>query len=145
MRLRRLIFTIPFLCIPALAAAEPTPVGLWKSIDDATHKPRAFIRLYEQAGEIFGRVESSVDPNDPTEFCTRCDGDRKNKPVIGMVILRHMKKHGAEYSGGDILDPDSGWVYRCRLWLQDGGASLVVRGFLGISLAGRSQTWLRVE
>jgi uncharacterized protein (DUF2147 family) len=136
--------TVLFLCVPAWAASE-SPVGVWKTVDDVTHKPRGLIRLYEENGEIFGRVEASLDPKEAGEICGKCDGERKNKPVVGMVVMRHMKKHGDEYSGGDILDPDTGWVYRCRLWLQEGGKVLLVRGFLGFSLMGRSQIWYRAE
>jgi uncharacterized protein (DUF2147 family) len=62
-----------------------------------------------------------------------------------MVVMRHMSRHGRDFSGGDILDPDSGWVYRCRFTLQPDGKTLVVRGFLGLSLLGRSQTWYRAD
>jgi uncharacterized protein (DUF2147 family) len=122
-----------------------SPLGVWKTIDDTTHKPRAFIRLFEREGEIFGRIESSFDPKEAHEICEKCSGDRKDKPVVGMVIMRHMRKHGDEYSGGDIVDPETGWVYRCKFTLEDGGKKMSIRGFLGISLLGRSQTWYRVE
>jgi uncharacterized protein (DUF2147 family) len=135
------------LCVPTMAMPAPdvSPVGVWKTIDDTTHKPRGLIRLYEQDGEIFGRIEASLDPKEAGEVCSKCDGERKNKPVVGMVVMRHMAKHGKEFSGGDILDPDTGWVYRCRFTVQDGGRTLVVRGYLGVSLLGRSQTWYRQE
>jgi uncharacterized protein (DUF2147 family) len=132
------------LCVPALAM-DVSPLGVWKTIDDNTHKPRGLIRLYEKDGEIFGRIEGSFDPKEAGEVCGKCDGERKNQPVLGMVVMRHMIRHGREFSGGDILDPDTGWVYRCRFTVEDGGKKLLVRGFLGISLLGRSQTWYREE
>ena len=122
-----------------------SPVGLWKTIDDTTHKPRGLIRLYEHDGEIFGKIEAGFDPKEAGERCGKCDGDRKNQPVVGMVVMRHMVKHGRDYSGGDILDPETGWVYRCRFSLEDGGQKLVVRGYLGISFLGRTQTWYREQ
>jgi uncharacterized protein (DUF2147 family) len=124
---------------------DGSPVGLWKTIDDNTHKPRGLVRLYELEGEIFGKIEASFDPKEAREICSKCGDERKDKPVVGMVVLRHMIRRGKEYIGGDILDPDTGWLYRCRFTLEDGGRKLVIRGFLGISLLGRSQTWYREE
>jgi uncharacterized protein (DUF2147 family) len=134
---------LPLVC--AAGAGEQSAAGLWKTIDDSTHKPRALVRIFEREGEFFGRVEAGLEPSEAAEICAKCDGERRGKPVVGMVIMRHMKKHGQEYSGGDIVDPESGWVYRCRMTLEDGGKKLVVRGFLGISLLGRSQVWFREE
>jgi uncharacterized protein (DUF2147 family) len=124
---------------------DATPVGVWRTIDDTTHQPRGLVRLFERDGEIFGTIEASFDPKEARLVCSKCEGDRKDKPLIGLLFLRHMKRHGDEYSGGDIVDPDTGWVYRCRLTLLDGGKKMVVRGFLGIALLGRSQVWLREE
>jgi len=129
-----------------LASAQNlSPTGLWKTVDDKTHKTRGTIRLFEKDGAIFGRIESSLDPKEAFDVCDKCDGDRKNKPIIGLLVLRDMKRKGAEYVGGDILDPDSGWIYRCKMTMEDGGKKLIVRGFLGLSLLGRSQTWVRLE
>ena len=130
------------LCTSSLAA-EPSPTGLWKTFDDKTQKPRGLIRLYEENGAIFGRIEASVDPKEAREICDKCSGERKNKPVVGMVVLRGMRKQGSGYAGGEILDPDTGWVYRCKMNVEKDGEKLVVRGYLGFSLIGRSQTWVR--
>lgn len=126
-----------------LAAADPSVAGTWKTIDDKTHTARGTVRLYEENGAIFGKIETSLNPKDASEVCNLCPGDRKNKPIIGLVFLRNMKKEGGEYGGGDILDPDTGRVYRCKMTLEDGGNKLVVRGFVGFSLLGRSQVWIR--
>ncbi|HVS77948.1 MAG TPA: DUF2147 domain-containing protein, partial [Steroidobacteraceae bacterium] len=77
--------------------------------------------------------------------CTRCSGARHDQPIIGLVIMRHLKPQNGEYVGGDILDPNTGRVYGCSLRLTDGGHHLIMRGYLGISLLGRSQTWQRVD
>ena len=132
------------MCLPVLAA-ESSPLGLWKTIDDKTHQTRGVIRLFEKDGAIFGKIEASYDPKEAGEICEKCDGDRKNKPIIGLLVMRDMKKRGSEYAGGDILDPESGWIYKCKMSLADGGKKLIVRGFLGLSMLGRSQTWLRLE
>jgi uncharacterized protein (DUF2147 family) len=136
------VFGLPVLAFdPALI----TPAGLWRTLDDKTGKPRGFVRLYEENGEIFGKIESSLDPADAKERCDKCSGARKNQPVIGLVILRGMKKTGQEYSGGDILDPDTGIVYRCRFRMLEEGKKLELRGYLGVSMFGRSQVWTRQD
>jgi len=124
-------------------AAEPTPVGAWRTYDDHTGKARSIVRLYEDNGKLFGRIESSLDPARAGRICDRCKDDRKNQRVVGMVIIRGLAKDGEEYSGGEILDPDNGKIYRCKIRVIEGGAKLSVRGFIGISLIGRSQTWTR--
>jgi uncharacterized protein (DUF2147 family) len=126
-------------------AEKQTPAGLWKTVDDKTHKTRGLIRLFEKDGAIYGKIEASFDSKEAADVCDKCGGERKNKPIIGLLVLRDMKKRGDEYIGGDILDPESGWIYKCKMTLQDGGQKLIVRGFLGLSLLGRSQTWFRQE
>jgi uncharacterized protein (DUF2147 family) len=132
-------------------AAEPpgipqsaTPSGLWKTFDDHTHKARGTILIFEKDGVLFGRIESTFNPAEENERCHKCSGDRKNAPVIGLIVMRGMKRHGAEFDGGDILDPENGTLYRCKLTLSRDGSKLMVRGYVGISLFGRTQTWTRV-
>jgi uncharacterized protein (DUF2147 family) len=129
----------------AAFAAEPTPTGLWRTVDDKTGKTRGLVRLYEEAGQIFGQIYKSLDPKDSKERCDLCSDERKNQPVVGMVFLRRMTKSGSEYSGGDILDPDTGVVYRCKFRMSEQGRKLLVRGYIGTALFGRSQTWFREE
>ena len=136
------------LCLSALALrAAPadsaaTPAGRWRTFDDKTGKAKAVILLYEEKGLLFGRVETLVDP-DAVKICDKCSDERKGQPVTGMVVIRRMKKDGDEYTGGDILDPKNGSVYRCKMRLVEQGRKLSVRGYLGLSLFGRSQTWVR--
>ena len=122
---------------------EPTPVGRWKTVDDKTGKPRSIVRIYEENGELYGRVEQSLNPERAGRRCDKCTDERKNQLIVGMVIIRKLKKDGDEYTGGDILDPDNGKIYRCKLKLKEHGNVLSVRGYLGASLFGRSQTWTR--
>ena len=123
--------------------AGPTPVGAWRTIDDKTGKPRSIVRIYEEGGKLFGKVEASLNPATAGRRCDLCKDERKGKPIVGMVIIRNLREHGSEYDGGDILDPDNGSVYRCKIKVIDDGARLQVRGFIGISLLGRTQTWVR--
>ena len=134
------------LCLSALtlraADSAGTPAGRWRTVDDKTGKAKAIIVLYEEKGLLFGRVETLLDPA-AVKICDKCSDERKGQAVTGMVVVRKMKKDGDEYTGGDILDPKNGSVYRCKMRLVDQGRKLSVRGYLGLSLFGRSQTWVR--
>ena len=121
----------------------PSPIGVWKTFDDKTGKEKAVVRIYESDGKVFGKIIQSFKPGAETRVCVPCTDERKNQPIIGLVIIRNMKKDGNEYAGGDILDPESGSVYRAKMHLEQDGARLVVRGYIGFSFLGRSQTWQR--
>jgi len=131
-----------------LAAAQATPAGLWKTVDDSTKKEKSLVRIVESGGVYTGRVEKVIDPDSPKDaVCKDCTDDRKDKPVVGMTIIRNMKASGDKdvFEGGDILDPNNGKVYSAKLKLVEGGKKLDVRGFIGTPLLGRTQTWQRVE
>lgn len=142
-----LITLIVMLGSSTAYAAEFTPVGLWRTIDDQTGKPRGLVRITEANGEYQAQIEKTFPKpgEDLNPKCEKCEGARQNKPVVGMTILWGLKKQGDEYQGGEILDPENGKVYRATIKLKDGGKKLDVRGFIGFSLFGRSQTWLREE
>ena len=124
-------------------AVEPSPLGLWKTVDDKTGMPRALVRIYAQNGKYFGHIEQSFTIGSEARVCIECTDERKNKPIIGLIVIRNMTMRDGEYGGGDILDPENGSVYRCKFHFEKDGALLVVRGYIGISLLGRSQTWQR--
>ncbi len=134
------------LLAPASGAAQSldTPVGLWKSIDDETKQPKALIRIAEQGGALVGRIERIL-IDKPDAVCEKCSDDRKGKPVQGMTILTGLKRDGDEWNGGEILDPNNGKVYKAKVKLADAGRKLDVRGFVGIALVGRTQTWVREQ
>ena len=137
-----ILFCFSALALRAADSAS-TPAGRWRTFDDKiAGKAKAIIVLYEENGLLFGRVETLVDP-DAVKICDKCSDERKGRPVTGMVVVRRMKKDGDEYTGGDILDPKNGSVYRCKMRLVDQGRKLSVRGYLGFSLFGRTQTWIR--
>ncbi|HVC30198.1 MAG TPA: DUF2147 domain-containing protein, partial [Steroidobacteraceae bacterium] len=100
---------------------------------------------FEVNGLYYGRIEPSSPSDDRKARCTRCSGKRHDQPIIGLVILRHLRPANGQYVGGDILDPNTGRIYGCKLRLTDGGHELIMRGFLGISLFGSSRTWRRLE
>ena len=134
---------------PAQAADDSpdTPVGLWLTIDDTSGKVRSQVRIYEQDGALFGKIEKIIIPG-KTDRCVLCTDERRDQLALGLVIMRRMKKAPDttnQWAGGDILDPEKGAVYSSRLTLAEDGQSLQVRGFIGISLFGRSQNWTRVK
>jgi uncharacterized protein (DUF2147 family) len=122
-----------------------SPVGLWKTIDDATKQPKALIRISDQGGALVGRIEKILVPNAGDAVCDQCTDQRKDKPIQGMTILSGLKKDGQEWTGGEILDPNNGKVYKAKVKLADAGRKLDVRGFVGIALVGRTQTWVREQ
>ena len=132
---------------PLAMAQDGSPVGLWKTIDDASGKPTALIRITEQQGELQGKIEKLFRaPNeDQNPKCVQCTDGRKDQPIVGMTIVSGLKKTGDEYTGGEILDPKNGKVYKSKLTVREGGKKVEVRGFIGMPMFGRSQVWLRQE
>ena len=132
----------------AFGADRMSPVGLWKTIDDKTQQPRSFVRMVEANGAFEGRVEKLLNrqpDDDPDNLCRACPAGKKDQPIVGMTILWGLKKSGDDYRGGEILDPKNGKTYSCKMKVVDGGAKLDVRGYIGLSLIGRTQTWIREE
>jgi uncharacterized protein (DUF2147 family) len=126
-------------------AAKASPVGRWKTVDDVTGKVKSIVTIWEDKGKLFGKVQKLIDPDpkNPNPKCEDCSGDNKNQPVVGLKILWDLQKDGNTWSGGTILDPANGKTYKCLVSMEDGGAKLKVRGFIGLALLGRTQYWLR--
>ena len=145
--MKTLFFATTLMLASSFVAAAGSPVGTWRSIDDKTKQERSIIKITEENGELKGVVEKLFDQpgDDPAHLCKECKGERKDKPIIGMTILWGLKKDGDMWAGGEILDPKNGKIYRCKMTLSGDGKSLNVRGFIGISLLGRTQTWLREQ
>lgn len=130
----------------AAFAASNSPVGTWKTIDDKTHQPKSIVQITEVNGELQGKVLQVLQSDEgPHPICKECDGDRKDKPVEGMVIMWGVKQDGDEWDGGKILDPKNGKVYKVKLKTMEDGTKLDVHGYIGFSLIGRSQVWERQE
>jgi uncharacterized protein (DUF2147 family) len=140
------LFSVGTLMSVSANAADTSPVGLWKTIDDETGKVKSVVRITEVNGELQGKVEQVFSPpaKEPNPMCDDCEGERKGKPVIGMTIMEGLKKTGdAEWSGGKILDPANGKTYRCKVTVAEDGKKLRMRGY--IAFFYRTQTWLRDE
>ena len=133
------------LVAPLSAAAQSqaaSPVGLWRTFDDATQQPKALVRIVEQGGVLAGRIEKLL-AYKPDVLCEQCTDERRGKPVQGMTILSGLKPEGGEWTGGEVLDPVTGKVYRARIKLADAGRKLEMRGYVGVPTLGRTQVWLR--
>ncbi len=118
-------------------------VGTWKTIDDGDGKERSIVEIYKQGDAYFGKITKIFYRPDEKEnsVCELCTDDRKNQKTLGMVILRNLKRKGDEFKEGNILDPQNGKVYDCKLWVENG--SLKVRGY--IAFLYRTQTWYRAN
>jgi len=146
----RLTLAIALCLFTALAGAAdiPTPVGLWRTIDDKTKLPRSLVRIVEVGGVLEGKIEQLLNrqpDDDPDNLCRACKGERKDRPVLGMKILWGLTRDGDLWQDGEILDPKNGKIYSCRIRVSADGTKLEVRGFIGLSVIGRSQTWIREE
>jgi uncharacterized protein (DUF2147 family) len=129
------------------AFAQMSPVGLWKTIDDDSKKEKSLVRIKENNGVYSGTIEKLLDPTSKQDaVCDKCTDERKDKPVLGMTILRNLKQSADDktvYDGGDIVDPNNGKVYRTRLKPVEDGKKLEMRGYIGPFY--RTQVWIRVE
>ena len=127
-----------------VASAQATPVGAWNTISDKDGKPTAVVEIRQGPDGFVGVITGLLVPAEPEDsVCGKCSGERKGQRVVGMEILRHMRADGDEWTGGEILDPETGKTYKAKMKLVDDGMKLVVRGYIGFSMFGRSQTWVR--
>ncbi|TPG32081.1 DUF2147 domain-containing protein [Flavobacterium pectinovorum] len=119
-------------------------IGKWKTIDDETGEAKSVVEIYEKSGKLYGKVVEILRADHKKDVCVKCDGADKNKPILGLVIINGLKKDGSEYSGGTILDPTNGKKYKCYIALESAD-KLKLRGYVGISIMGRTQYWTRVK
>lgn len=145
-----LVALLFLLTVPLAHAQSSSPVGQWRTIDDETSEPRAVVEIYEEDGRLYGRIVEILKARDEAPrndegqiICTECEGEKKDQPVEGLVIIEDMEKDGNRWSGGTILDPENGKTYKARMELE-GEDRLKVRGYIGLPLLGRTQTWYRV-
>ena len=139
---------IALIATAGAVSAQSTPVGVWKTIDDKTNAEKAQIRITEAGGVYSGKIEKLLAADAKQDgVCDKCSDDRKDKPMIGLEIIRGVKRGEAEntWEGGTILDAAEGKIYKVRMQSADGGKKLEVRGYVGMPMLGRTQTWIRVE
>jgi uncharacterized protein (DUF2147 family) len=141
---------MPLLASLAFAApaGEPSAVGLWEQVDENTGKAESWFRITEKNGVYQGNIvkifpKPGDDPNEKW-VCSKCEGEERNAPVLGLALIKGMQRKGMSYENGTIMDPRDGTVYRALMRLSPDGKQLEVRGFLGFALLGRSQMWNRL-
>jgi uncharacterized protein (DUF2147 family) len=143
--------SISWLLLPLLLSASPAraqtptaPLGKWDTISDTDGKPAATVEIRRAGDHYVGIITALLRPDDdPAAVCDKCRDERKGQPVVGMEIIRGIRADGNGWSGGQILDPETGKTYKATMHLGDDGNTLIVRGYIGLPMFGRSQTWVR--
>ena len=121
-----------------------SPVGTWNTVDEKTGKVVSNVEIYEQDGKIFGKIVGLTEPNDAQgkpKICSKCTGPDKDKPIVGLVIIKDLAVSGDRYKGGTITDPEDGKVYKAEVWTE--GGKLKVRG--SVAMFYKTQTWVKAN
>lgn len=137
------LFTLVLLVV-AMTTNSQTIFGKWNSTNDDTGKIDSVVEVYEKNGKAFAKIIEIKDKNRQNAVCEECSGKNKNKPILGLEILSGLKKDDDEWSGGKILDPRNGKIYKCFIKLE-GPNKLKLRGYIGFSLLGKTKYWTRAE
>lgn len=133
-----------FLSTAALAASLNG--SQWQTVDEKTSEKKAIVLLTEKSGQVSGKIIKVLNPADAKEKCTKCSGALKNQPIQGLNFLTGFKANGKnKWTDGKLVDPESGKVYSGKLTLSDNGQSLELRGYVGVPIFGRTQTWTRIK
>ncbi len=132
------------LCLLAICQINAQSIfGKWKTIDDETGATKSIVEIYEDNGKVYGKVKQLLEEGREDAVCIKCEGELKDKPVVGMNVVIGLKKSGDEYEGGKLFDPEKGKSYKGKIWLNpEDPNKLMVRGY--IAFLYRTQTWLRV-
>lgn len=135
------------MVIGVSAYAAKGVVGYWQTIDHDTNKPSSLIYIWKSKGKYFGKIAKVYQENGhkKKDRCVKCTGSRRNKPMLGLEIIRNMVAQRDEWTDGTILDPTNGKDYHAKMWLEKGERELHVRGYIGIPLFGRTDVWYRYK
>lgn len=139
------LWLLGMLVFFSLNAQSQSVFGKWKTIDDRTGKPKAIIDIYQKDGLMYGHVVEILEEGKKDAVCTKCDGELKDKPVLGMTIIEAAEEHeNGKWKGKNLFDPEQAMTFRCKIWLNPENINeLKVRGYLAFIY--RTQTWLRVK
>jgi uncharacterized protein (DUF2147 family) len=140
------IFTIGCLLVFSIFYGQnQSVVGKWKTVDDETGAAKAVVEIYEKSGKIYGKIITVLEEKNRDKLCVNCSGEDRNKPIVGMVIIKGLsKEEHNQYGSGKILDPKTGKLYRCFIQMEEKDR-LKVRGYIGFSVLGRTQYWHRFK
>ena len=116
--MKKTLLTLALIVFAVITGSAQDVLGKWKTIDDETGKAKSIVEIYKQDGKIFGKVIEILDPAKQNALCEKCPDDASGKPILGLVILKDLKKDGDEYSGGTIMDPNNGKVYKSLIALD---------------------------
>lgn len=144
MKIKRKIAYSILLLVASFNLHAQSVLGKWKTVNEESGLSTSIIEIYKVGDELNGKVVRILKEEDRDRVCTKCEGELKNQPIEGMVVMTGLEKSGDEYEGGVVTDPKTGKVYRCKIWLdEDDPKKLNVRGY--ISFFFRTQTWVRAE
>ncbi len=115
--------------------------GKWKTVDDETGANKSIVEIYEKEGKVFGKVIEILEPFDKHTLCKDCTGEKKDQPILNMVIINDLEKHGDQYKNGTIFDAENGKEYKCKLMLDKATGKLQVRGYIAFFYL--TQYWIR--
>ncbi|OAB78894.1 DUF2147 domain-containing protein [Cochleicola gelatinilyticus] len=132
------------ICVSSTTLFAQGVMGDWKTIDDNTGEAKSIVTIYERDGKVYGKVKEIFNEERRDVVCVECTGKDKNKPVLGLEIIKDLEKDGDEYTDGTITDPENGKQYKCYITLEEPN-KLKVRGYVGFSLLGRTQYWVRQQ
>ena len=144
--MKHIVLALTFAATAGGALAQSAAVGLWKTIDDDGKTEKSLVRITQDGGVLVGKIEKLFNPSQPDPKCDKCTDDRKDKPIVGLTIIRNATQDPDDkdvWGAGEILDPNNGKTYKTRIQPIEGGKYLQVRGYLGPFY--RTQTWIRVE
>ncbi len=138
-------FALPFFTLACSTGLFAQDVfGKWKTIDDASGEAKSIVEIYQEDDKVYGKIVELINPKVAVPICHKCCCEDKDQPILGMMIIRGLEKDGDEFSGGKVLEPISGKIYKCYITLVEEN-KLKIRGYIGFSLFGRTQYWYRVK
>ncbi|WP_461532824.1 DUF2147 domain-containing protein [Sinomicrobium sp.] len=143
--MKQAIICFAVLCMCTVFSVSAQSVfGKWKTIDDETGQEKSIVEIYEEDGKVYGKVVEILNKDRQDARCDKCKGEKKDQPILNMIIIDGLKKDGNEYSGGTILDPNKGKEYKCKIWVdEEDQGKLNVRGY--VAFLFRTQNWFRVD